>query len=576
MMGIAGEGAMGAAPTKKPARRAKCVNCLGARRKCDFARPCGQCAHRGVADSCEDVVRMTSCTMCSSLRAKCNKERPCARCIQAGHASLCSSVSDRMAARRPPRESLLGALRSPGEWEAESFDSGETSPRGADLCPQTRRRNFDASGHFEPLPQMSEQDVSSLVAVVDLDRDSRDWGGEQTTEAKLVKGGASEIVEILSRIDSEQVTTHMVSGDGLFTQGRSEFQVPEDMAACLRAMNVEASGAGIDLSRLLSSRSGFVMEVEDSARWIIRAVGQGAARLMNGASHAGTIGLSLTEFVRCEDVIRFRSMWPSDAVDAGAQLPPMHRIWIRCSPRESGLRKRKHSSITRGNGGLEVDWLDELSEDTLSNEQSLYAPVLFYVMQLTRHGRVQLLGSVGTPQNLGRCGMCGMACCESTYDFQDAQVAVRMRHTLRRPEHFQEISGVDLEFQELWTHSAKRDFAWCGVFDRVWNFGYDREQLKRMFTSMPPQLRDATSALTAGVQRLIEMKQRHESNVRLLDQSHDDVPIRDPVALYLSEQSEDLASDPQDSALISTRYDEHGRRRGLARSLRRCARCRGV
>jgi hypothetical protein len=303
-----------------------------------------------------------------------------------------------------------------------------------------------------------------------------------------------------------------------------------------------------------------VMEVEDSARWIIRVLGQGAARLMHGASHADTIGRRLAEFARCEDVIRFRSMWPSDAADVGAQLPPKHRIWIRCRPRESGLRKRKHSG---GDGGLEVDGLDELSDNELSYEQSLYAPVIFYAIQLTWYGHILLLGSVGIPQNLGRCGMCGMACCESTYEFQDAQVAVRMRHTLRRPEHFIEIRGVDLEFQEMWTQSVKRDFAWCGVFDRIWNWGYDREQLKRMFTGMPPQLRDATSALTAGVQRLIEMKQRHESTMRRLEQSRGDIPIRDPVALYLSEEAEDLAPDPQDSALITTFYDKHGRRRGF-------------
>ena len=126
-----------------------------------------------------------------------------------------------------------------------------------------------------------------------------------------------------------------------------------------------------------------------------------------------------------------------------------------------------------------------------------------------------------------------------------------------------EISGVDLEYQEMWTHSAKRDFAWCGAFDRLWDCGFSREQLKHMFSSMPPGLREATAALTVGVQRLMNMKMQHQSNPRLLQESRDDVLIRDPEVLYLSEQSEADAPDPQDGTLISVRYDDIGRRRGL-------------
>ena len=310
------------------------------------------------------------------------------------------------------------------------------------------------------------------------------------------------------------------------------------------------------------------MEVEDSARWIIRTLGRGATVLMHNTSDADTIGRSLTEFVRCEDVSRFRSMWPSDAANVGAQLPPMHRIWIRCCPREAGLGKRKLSSIAGGDGGLVVDGPDELSEDALSYEQSLYAPVLAYVMQLKSNGRVLILGSTGAPQILGRCGKYGRGRCESTYEFQDALVAVRMQHTLRRPEHFHAISGVDLEIQEMWTVSAKRDFAWCGVFDRIWNFGYNREQLKHMFSSMPPQLREAaereaTAGLTAGVQRLMAMKRRDESNTRRLQESPGDLPIRDPKAVYFSEQSEADVPDPQDGALLGVHYDDVGRRQGF-------------
>ena len=451
-----------------------------------------------------------------------------------------------MAPRRPQRQSMLGTLVSPVEGTADSVDQ---------------------SGHFEPSPQMSDEDLSAFAAGLDLDGGSRDEGrAEKITEAMLGGDGAPGIVEILAAINSGQVRTLAASDDGLFADGRTAFQVLQDVAACLSTMPVEADGAGIDLSCLLSSRDICVAEVEDSASWIIRVLGQGAAMLMQhgSASDAGPIGRSLAEFARCEDVIRLRSMWPGDEADVGAQLPPMHRIWIRVCPRESDLRKRKRASAG-GDGGLVVDGLDELSEDTLSHEQSLYAPVLFYVIRLTGKARVLLLGSIGIPQNLGRCGMCGKACCEGT-EFQDALVAVRMHHTLRRPQYFREIGGVDLEFQEMWTHSAKRDFAWCGVFDRVWNFGYSREQLTRIFSGMPPRLREATAALTSGVQRLIEMKKRNASNLRLLEDLRADVPIRDPVALQsleLSEQSETVASAFQDGAVIRTCYDEFGRRRGF-------------
>jgi hypothetical protein len=513
--------------------------------------------------------------MCSSLRAKCDKERPCARCLKNGHASLCSSVTDRMAPKRlqiRQRESMLGTLRAPVEETAKSVDRGEPSQRGGGLWAQTCPA-FDAGGHLERSQQMSKGGISALVAFADRDGDSWDESGvEVPTEARLVEDGGPDIVKILSTIDTWQATTHMMSGVGLWTVGRTASQVLEDVAACLRNMNVEADGALIDLSCLLSSHGIFVMEVEDSARWIIRGMGQGAAMLMHGASRVDAIGRSLAEFVRCEDVIRFRSMWPSDSSNVGAQLPPRYRIWIRCCPRESGLGKRKRcgSPLAWRDGGLvspptiknfmEDGW-DEPSED--SSEQSLHTPIIFHVIQLTKYGRVLLLGSSGIPQNLARCGMCGMAFCEGTYESQDAQVVVRMRHILRQPELFREIDGVDLEFQEMWTRSTKRDFAWCGVFDRIWNCGYDREHVARMFSSMPPQLRQATTSLTTGVQRLIEIKQRNERNVHRLEERRTDVPVRDPYVCRLSEQLEIDDSASQDDCRISTAYDDAGRRLGF-------------
>ena len=52
----------------------------------------------------------------------------------------------------------------------------------------------------------------------------------------------------------------------------------EDLGACLKHLNVE--GAGNGLEHILNSRSMFVAEVEDAARWTIKALGKGAADLL--------------------------------------------------------------------------------------------------------------------------------------------------------------------------------------------------------------------------------------------------------------------------------------------------------
>ena len=51
-----------------------------------------------------------------------------------------------------------------------------------------------------------------------------------------------------------------------------------DVRTCLRQLKMEGAGKGLE--NPLSSRSMFVAEVEDAARWTIRALGQGAADLL--------------------------------------------------------------------------------------------------------------------------------------------------------------------------------------------------------------------------------------------------------------------------------------------------------
>ena len=187
---------------RRVAHGMSCVNCVRLRKKCDPARPCAQCVHRNV--SCEDSAVYTSCTRCSATRAKCDKGRPCERCREAGHASTCSSVTDRM--RRPqnrPHESPLWTLSAAGA-------------------------NFDAGGLCEPPPQMTAQDISALVAALDVDRDSVDEAGGGK-EDKQAEDGAPDIVEIppatstsvASPIDAPQSTTHMVSSAAVISTGAS-------------------------------------------------------------------------------------------------------------------------------------------------------------------------------------------------------------------------------------------------------------------------------------------------------------------------------------------------------------------
>jgi hypothetical protein len=231
-------------------------------------------------------------------------------------------------------------------------------------------------------------------------------------------------------------------------------------------------------------------------------------------------------------------------------LRPMHRVWMRCSPREGSLQKRKRFSSVGGEGDA-GDGVGELGEQHPCWEKAFYSPVVFYLIRLTRHERALLLGLVGAPLNLGPCGICGMTCCDYARDRPQAlQVAARMQYPMRRPEQFEEIGGVDLEYQSLWATTVKRDFAWCGVFDRVWNFGYEREQLTRMFTSMPPQMRHATQALTVGVQRLIQAKKRIASQARPFQDSEGggSGPLQsqnDPVCLtQIFRESEDSVASP--------------------------------
>ena len=64
-------------------------------------------------------------------------------------------------------------------------------------------------------------------------------------------------------------------------------QVLADVRTCLRQLKME--GAGNGLENLMSSRSMFVAEVEDAARWTIKALGKGAADLLQVPQKSPTL-----------------------------------------------------------------------------------------------------------------------------------------------------------------------------------------------------------------------------------------------------------------------------------------------
>ena len=55
-------------------------------------------------------------------------------------------------------------------------------------------------------------------------------------------------------------------------------QVLEDLRACLQHVRLGVVGNGIE--NIMSSRSMFVAEVENTASWTIKALGRGAAELL--------------------------------------------------------------------------------------------------------------------------------------------------------------------------------------------------------------------------------------------------------------------------------------------------------
>ena len=99
---------------------------------------------------------------------------------------------------------------------------------------------------------------------------------------------------------------------------------------------IDAARNHIHRDVLMNGQSLFVMEVEGHDRWTIRKVGQGVAALLGQATAEGLLGESLATVLRCEDVQRLHTMWPTTDSHGVLSLSPnyiFHSLSVKCCRR---------------------------------------------------------------------------------------------------------------------------------------------------------------------------------------------------------------------------------------------------
>ena len=276
---------------------------------------------------------------------------------------------------------------------------------------------------------------------------------------------------------------------------------------------------------LLSSRSLFVMEIENRACWRIRQVGQGVAELLRHAPSADLRGQSLASLLRCEDVVQLDSMWPTTDAHGLPFLSPnflLHCICIRMFPSAFDLWTDVGTN----------EQPDELID--LFGDSSQYMPVMLRIIPLRGEGderaegrstgklshdveRVLLVGNYGVPRAMGACRMCGMASCTRTQTAGPLQLGLRVQRPLPKPLQFEAIIGPEQRLQDQWTARIRNDFGWtCGLFGRIWHVGHDRQRLAAVFSSVSPELRRVLSEGCATVTEIIDAKKSMVSKAVLL------------------------------------------------------------
>jgi len=289
-----------------------------------------------------------------------------------------------------------------------------------------------------------------------------------------------------------------------------------DVARHEQLPSARAVPASRGLKELMCAHSVFVAEVENSASWTIHAVGKGAAQLLQQSERGDPVGRSLAEWMRCEDVLRLESMWSGASGRPGTALP-MHRVWLRCSPREPG-RKRPYALVNAACD--EDDWEHLLPV-------SCYRSFFFTLVALPSgpdqlasggpagsvgpHSRALLLGTCGPSQVLGSCSLCDMFTCACK-----PSCAVSIDRPPNTPDGLRIVSGLDLRVQNCWSERVKQDFGWTAVFNRSWHFGWKREQLASMYLSLPTEVKQVMGKLSSTWRELIEIKRSAVSKAILV------------------------------------------------------------
>jgi len=305
-------------------------------------------------------------------------------------------------------------------------------------------------------------------------------------------------------------------GDGGASDGFSpSMKTATDVARGLPSARAVPASRG--LKELMCAHSVFVAEVENSARWTINAVGKGAAQLLQQSEGGDPVGRSLAEWMRCEDVLRLERLW-SDASGRPDTALPMHRVWLRCSPREPD-RKRPYALVNAACD--EDDWEDLLP---VSCYRSVFLTLVALPSgpdQLASGGpagsvgpqsRALLLGTCGPSQVLGSCSLCDMLTC----DCKPSRAVSRIDRPPNTPDGLRIVSGLDLRVQKCWLERVKHDFGWTAVFNRIWHFGWKREQLASMYLSLPTEVKQVIGKLSSTFGELIEIKRSSVSKAILM------------------------------------------------------------
>jgi len=358
------------------------------------------------------------------------------------------------------------------------------APLSASSTPLPQSPEASGLGHRQSPASESRQARSQREVLRDLSAYLQER--LEVSEERLEDGCASDGISL-----SMKTSTHVARGPPL----------------------ARAAPASRGLKELMCAHSVFVAEVENPAWWTINAVGEGAEKLMQKSERGDPVGQSLAEWMRCEDVLRLESMW-SSAASLPATALPMHRVWLRCSPREPG-RKRPYALVNAACD--EDDWEDLLPV-------SCYRSVFLTLVALPSgpdqpaaggpvgpHLRTLLLGICGHSQGLGSCSLCDMLSCDCK-----PSCAVSIHRPPRTPDGLQIVSGLDLRVQNCWSERVKQDFGWTAVFNRSWHFGWNRERLADIYRNVPTELRQVVGKLSSAFCELIEIKRSAVSKAILM------------------------------------------------------------